>query len=223
MSLHETGWKSKEDRGHRIWLAMGLTAEGGSQWVSESYLEGWDIPVTGNVKKILIRSECRSYQVEVTQEVKHGASSFQIVQFFPWTWFAVDITVAMLCLGSGAQLFSCVRLCHPVDWAHPAPLCVGFPRQEYWSGLPFRSPGALPDPGIDSCVSCIGRWILYHCCHLGSPKREQSNVWNQIQWGLQLRQYSRDRNVTDPRSIYEEELTGQWIGWSEWRRLVAWR
>ena len=149
MSLHETGWKSKEDRGHRIWLAMGLTAEGGSQWVSESYLEGWDIPVTGNVKKILIRSECRSYQVEVTQEVKHGASSFQIVQFFPWTWFAVDITVAMLCLCSGAQLFSCVRLCHPVDWAHPAPLCVGFPRQEYWSGLPFRSPGALPDPGIE--------------------------------------------------------------------------
>ena len=25
-----------------------------------------------------------------------------------------------------------------------APLCVGFPRQEYWSGLPFSSPGDLP-------------------------------------------------------------------------------
>ena len=111
----------------------------------------------------------------------------------------------------------------PCTVACQAPLSMGFSRQEYWSGLPFRSPGALPDPGIDSCVSCIGRWILYHCCHLASPKREQSNVWNQIQWGLQLRQYSRDRNVTDPRSIYEEELTGQWIGWSEWRRLVAWR
>ena len=139
MSLHETGWKSKEDRGHRTWLAMGLTSEGGSQWV----------PVTGNVKKILIRSECRSYQVEVTQEVKHVASSFQIVQLFPWTWFVVDITVAMLCLCSGAQLFSCVWLCRPVDWAHPALLCVGFPRQEYWNGLPFPSPGALPDPGIE--------------------------------------------------------------------------
>ena len=29
-----------------------------------------------------------------------------------------------------------------------APLFMGFPRQEYWSGLPFFSPGDLPDPGI---------------------------------------------------------------------------
>ena len=29
-----------------------------------------------------------------------------------------------------------------------APLSMGFPRQEYWSGLPFPSPGDLPDPGI---------------------------------------------------------------------------
>ena len=33
--------------------------------------------------------------------------------------------------------------------AHQAPLSVGFPRQEYWSGLPFPSPGDLPDPGIE--------------------------------------------------------------------------
>ena len=30
-----------------------------------------------------------------------------------------------------------------------APLSVGFSRQEYWSGLPFPSPGDLPDPGIE--------------------------------------------------------------------------
>ena len=30
-----------------------------------------------------------------------------------------------------------------------APLSLGFPRQEYWSGLPFPSPGDLPDPGIE--------------------------------------------------------------------------
>ena len=29
-----------------------------------------------------------------------------------------------------------------------APLSMEFPRQEYWSGLPFSSPGDLPDPGI---------------------------------------------------------------------------
>ena len=33
--------------------------------------------------------------------------------------------------------------------AHQAPLCMGFSRQEYWSGLPFPSPGDLPDPGIE--------------------------------------------------------------------------
>ena len=32
--------------------------------------------------------------------------------------------------------------------AHQAPLTIGFQRQEYWSGLPFPSPGDLPNPGI---------------------------------------------------------------------------
>ena len=33
--------------------------------------------------------------------------------------------------------------------AHQAPLSMEFPRQEYWSGLPFASPGDLPDPGLE--------------------------------------------------------------------------
>ena len=33
--------------------------------------------------------------------------------------------------------------------ARQAPLSMGFPRQEYWSGLPFHSPGSLPDPRIE--------------------------------------------------------------------------
>ena len=33
--------------------------------------------------------------------------------------------------------------------AHQTPLSMGFPRQEYWSGLPSPSVGALPDPGIE--------------------------------------------------------------------------
>ena len=38
---------------------------------------------------------------------------------------------------------------------------MGFPRQEYWSDLPFPSPEDLPNPGL-SYVSCTGRQILYH-------------------------------------------------------------
>ena len=36
----------------------------------------------------------------------------------------------------------------PWTIAHQAPLSIGFPRQEYWSGLPFPSPGDCPDPAI---------------------------------------------------------------------------
>ena len=44
---------------------------------------------------------------------------------------------------------SCPTLCDPWTVAHQAPLSMGFSRQEYWSGLPFPSPGDLPDPGIE--------------------------------------------------------------------------
>ena len=33
--------------------------------------------------------------------------------------------------------------------AHQVPLSMGFPRQKYWSGLPWPLPGHLPDPGIE--------------------------------------------------------------------------
>ena len=50
----------------------------------------------------------------------------------------------------------CVRVCAqscsileaPWTVAHPAPLSMEFSRQEYWSGMPFPSPGDLPNPGI---------------------------------------------------------------------------
>ena len=42
-----------------------------------------------------------------------------------------------------------LTLCDPMNPSRQAPLSMQFPRQEYWSGLPFPSPGALPDPGIE--------------------------------------------------------------------------
>ena len=45
---------------------------------------------------------------------------------------------------------SCPTLCDPVDSSlHQAPPSMGFSRQEYWSGVPFPSPGNLPDPGFE--------------------------------------------------------------------------
>ena len=37
----------------------------------------------------------------------------------------------------------------PWTVAHQAPLSMGFPRKEYWTGLPFPSLGDLPDSGIE--------------------------------------------------------------------------
>ena len=47
------------------------------------------------------------------------------------------------------RVLSCVLLfVTPWTVARQAPLLMGFSRQEYWSGLPFPSPGDLPNPGI---------------------------------------------------------------------------
>ena len=48
------------------------------------------------------------------------------------------------------KLLSRVRLFETL-WtvAYQASLSMGFSRQEYWSGLPFPSPGDLPNPGIE--------------------------------------------------------------------------
>ena len=55
----------------------------------------------------------------------------------------------VLCMYVCAQWLSHVQLL-AIRWtvAHQAPLSMGFPRQEYWSGLPFPSPGDFPNSEI---------------------------------------------------------------------------
>ena len=49
-----------------------------------------------------------------------------------------------------ARVPRCLYLCDSMDCiTHQAPLSVEFSRQEYWSGLPFLTPGDLPSPGIE--------------------------------------------------------------------------
>ena len=38
----------------------------------------------------------------------------------------------------------------PWTIAHQAPVSMGFPRKDYWSGLPFPSPVDFPEPGIET-------------------------------------------------------------------------
>ena len=51
----------------------------------------------------------------------------------------------------------CMGSVLPDSFAVPWTIAIGFSRQEYWSGLPF------PFLTRVSCISCLGRWILYLC------------------------------------------------------------
>ena len=62
--------------------------------------------------------------------------------------------------------------------AHQAPLSREFPRQEYWSGLPFPSPGDLPDPGVEP-VSLMSPALAdesFTTEPLGKPCRPKNEV-----------------------------------------------
>ena len=57
----------------------------------------------------------------------------------------------------------------PRSIAHQAPRSVGFPRQEYWSGLPFPSPVYLPNPGIEPISPALAGRFFLPLSHQGSP------------------------------------------------------
>ena len=69
-------------------------------------------------------------------------------------WLRVDAQIILMnkliVKYSIVKSLSCVRLFVTL-WAvaYLASLSMGFSRQEYWSRLPFPSPGELPDPGIE--------------------------------------------------------------------------
>ena len=74
--------------------------------------------------------------------VDYKGCSISPKRFFPTV---VDIMVKVQ-----VKSLSCVQLfVTPWTIVHQAPLSMEFSRQEYWSGLPFPSPGALPNPGIE--------------------------------------------------------------------------
>ena len=57
--------------------------------------------------------------------------------------------------------FTVVLFVTPWTVACLAPLSMGLPRQEFWSGLPFPSPGALPDPVTEPLsFLCLLHWQL---------------------------------------------------------------
>ena len=66
----------------------------------------------------------------------------------------------------------CLTVCTLWTEAHQALLSMGFPRLEYWSVLPFPSPGDLPDPGIEptSPASLLNCRQIFYCWAMGEAQ-----------------------------------------------------
>ena len=74
---------------------------------------------------------------------------------------------------------------------HQAPLSMGFSRYEYWSGLPFPSPGGLSNTGIELMYPALaggffttyppGKWLMTHAS-LNSPLKWPSEVFGSSTW-----------------------------------------
>ena len=85
---------------------------------------------------------------------------------------------------------SCSTLCDPMDLAYQASPSMGFSRQEYWSGLPFPSPGNLPNPGIEpgspalqtEALPCEppGKPGVLKTCVLSLANNFKSHFFNQL-------------------------------------------
>ena len=89
-----------------------------------------------------------------------------------------------------------------------ASLSMEFSRQEYWSALPFPSPGY--QPGYQTCVSCIGRQTLYHREPLGKATYHCSSIWIYFMTqalGTVLHLEWMNRNFQPSKALHCEKLT----------------
>ena len=99
---------------------------------------------------------------------------------------------------------SCVRLFVTL-WtaAHQAPLPMSQARVLQWGGLPWPPLGDFPNRGTRPASlrsSCIGRRVLYHCCHLGS-------AWYGFitKWTLRIGLFVDDTKL---RGLYDHWIIG---------------
>ena len=97
-----------------------------------------------------------SYFIEKNLYLSHSIVFLYFFAFITEEGFLISLCYSLeLCIQMGLSFLfsfafqSCLTLCNPMDCSPPGSSFMGFSRQEYWSGLPFPSPGDLPNPGIE--------------------------------------------------------------------------
>ena len=94
---------------------------------------------------------CKNHNSWKTNQSRSGQKSW--IPIFPkkiykwptgtWKWHSASLVIAVLCCAH--SLGRVWHIMTPWTVAHQAPLSMGFPKQECWSGLPFPTPGDIPD------------------------------------------------------------------------------
>ena len=129
----------------------------------------------------LFVSQAKTFSLQILHFLYVAFSVFFVclLVFFHWLHFLIPFLGG----GGGGLVFkSCLTLVTPMNVTCQAPLSIGFPRQEHWSGLPFPSPGDLPNPRTElgssalQLVSCIAggfftNWVTreIHFSNVSNP------------------------------------------------------
>ena len=100
---------------------------------------------------------------------------FQCLSSFLLLWKLP--TKTCLCAVCSAKLLqSRLTLCDPVDCSPPGSSVHGVLQARIleWAAMPSSRGTSQPrDWTHVSYISCFGRWVLYHLCHLGSPRKSE--------------------------------------------------
>ena len=119
----------------------------------------------------------------------------------------------MSCSCSVAQ--SCPTLCNRMDFSPPGSSVHEISKQGYWSGLPFHSPGSLPDPGIEPRPPALaGGVFITEPPGKHIPKCTWAIYMKQLQLALSLRQCLPSRSTV-------EEMTNSHQGLGRFLRRNA--
>ena len=98
-----------------------------------------------------------------------------------------DCTRVFSCF-SHLQLFAA-----PLTVVHQSPLSMEFSRKEYWSGLPYPSPGDLLDPVIEAGSPALQADSL-PLCRMGSPRIDV--VWGNKKMPIRIVNLKKKKNCT---------------------------
>ena len=118
----------------------------------------------------------------------------------------IELSVQLACVSVHSSVLvvqSCLTLCVPWTVAHKPPLSVGFSRQEYWSALPFPSPGYLPDTGIKP---------KYPALHADSLPLSSLGRPHLLEWpkSIKLTKTNNGENIQQQEHSLIAERNGKW-------------